>query len=256
MRDEMPSFQELVSVVERLRSPGGCPWDREQTHASLKRNLIEECYEALEAIDSNEPERLSEELGDVLVQVVFHSQMARESGHFSIDDVVSGITGKLVQRHPHVFGDATADDAREVELNWDMLKKREHEGRSTLDGIPKDLPALACAQLTQDRVVREGFDWEDVSGVLDKVVEEVEELRNAANDEERVRETGDLLFTLVNLARWLGVHAEDSLRQANLRFQGRYSTMDHLAQKRGLDFRSLPLAEKEMLWQEAKGMEV
>lgn len=256
MRDKQHSFQELVGIVERLRSPGGCPWDREQTHASLKRNLIEECYEALEAIDIDDPAGLSEELGDILVQVVFHSQMAAESSRFSIDDVVAGVADKLVRRHPHVFGDGSAKDAREVELNWDQLKKRENEQKSTLDGIPKDLPALARAQLTQDRVGREGFEWEDISGVLDKVVEEAAEIRNAVDDDERAREIGDLLFTVVNLARWQGVHAEESLRQTNLRFQARYTTMETLAKERGLDFRLLPLADKERLWQEAKGMEV
>ena len=256
MRDKQHSFQDLISIVERLRSPGGCPWDREQTHASIKRNLIEECYEALEAIDSDDPAGLSEELGDILVQVVFHSQMAKESHQFSIDDVVVGVAEKLVRRHPHVFGEGRAKDAREVELNWDQLKKQENEQKSTLDGIPKDLPALARAQLTQDRVGREGFEWEDISGVLDKVAEEAAEVRNAANDEERAREIGDLLFTVVNLARWQGIHAEESLRQTNLRFQARYTMMESLAKERGLDFRLLPLAEKEKLWQEAKGMEV
>ena len=255
MKDELDSFQTLVGIVERLRSPGGCPWDREQTHASLKRNLLEECYEVLEAIDNNNPVKLSEELGDILVQVVFHSQMAREAQEFSVEDVLSVVNQKLVRRHPHVFGDAVASDAREVERNWEELKQQEEEARkSPVEGIPRELPALTYAQLMQDRVSRVGFEWDDVSGVLNKVVEEVNELKVAPSDEERAKEMGDLLFTIVNLARWLGIHAEDALRQANARFQGRYTTMESLASERGLDFPQLPLEEKEKLWQEAKGI--
>ena len=255
MKDELDSFQTLVGIVERLRSPGGCPWDREQTHASLKRNLLEECYEVLEAIDNNNPVKLPEELGDILVQVVFHSQMAREAQEFSVEDVLSVVNQKLVRRHPHVFGDAVASDAREVERNWEELKQQEEEARkSPVEGIPRELPALTYAQLMQDRVSRVGFEWDDVSGVLNKVVEEVNELKVAPSDEERAKEMGDLLFTIVNLARWLGIHAEDALRQANARFQGRYTTMESLASERGLDFPQLPLEEKEKLWQEAKGI--
>ena len=257
MKDELDSFQTLVGIVERLRFPGGCPWDREQTHASLKRNLLEECYEVLEAIDNNNPVKLSEELGDILVQVVFHSQMAREAQEFSVEDVLSVVNQKLVRRHPHVFGDAVASDAREVERNWEKLKQQEEEEearKSPVEGIPRELPALTYAQLMQDRVSRVGFEWDDVSGVLDKVVEEVNELKVAPSDEERATEMGDLLFTIVNLARWLGIHAEDALRQANARFQGRYTTMESLASERGLDFPQLPLEEKEKLWQEAKGI--
>ena len=248
------AFHALVATLERLRSPGGCRWDREQTHASLKRNLIEECYEAIEAIDSNDPARLSEELGDLLVQVMFHAQMASEACRFSILDVLLLINAKLVRRHPRVFGDASAADAREVELNWEALKRKESP-KSPVDGIPRDLPALTYAQLMQDRVGKDGFEWDDVSGVLDKVVEEVAELRSAPSSEEKEREMGDLLFTMVNLARWMGIHAEDSLRQTNLRFGKRYSTMESLATERGLDFRRLPIDEKEKLWQKAKAIE-
>ena len=190
MNEDSGSFQTLVDIVDRLRSPGGCPWDREQTHSSLKRNLLEECYEVLEAIDGGEGTKLSEELGDILVQVVFHSQMAREAGTFSIDDVVTQISHKLVRRHPHVFGDAVAKDAGEVERNWDRLKQQEAPAKSPADEIPKELPALAYAQLMQDRVGRVGFEWEDVSGVLDKVAEEVNELNSAPSDEERAQELG------------------------------------------------------------------
>ena len=255
MNETPSSFQSLVDIVARLRSPDGCPWDLEQTHASLKRNLLEECYEALEAIDGGDKKKLSEELGDILVQVVFHSQIGQEAGTFGIEEVVSQISRKLVRRHPHVFGDAVANDAREVELNWDRLKQQESPARSPAEGFPKELPALAYAQLMQDRVARVGFEWEDVSGVLDKVAEEVSELKSARSDEERAREFGDLLFTMVNMARWLNIHAEDTLRQANARFQRRYTTMERLAAERGFDFAALPLDSKEALWQEAKSLE-
>ena len=268
MKDGLGAFEALVNIVERLRSPGGCPWDREQTHASLKRTLLEECYEVLEAIDSHDPARLSEELGDILVQVVFHAQMAREAQDFIVEDVVTKVNQKLIRRHPHVFGEAKSTAGREggegpspspppmtprdVERNWEKLKEQEGARKSPVDGIPKELPALAYAQLMQDRVSRVGFEWEDVSGVLDKVAEEVNELKAAPNDEQRASELGDLMFSVVNLARWLGIHAEDSLRQANARFQRRYTTMENLASDRGLDFPQLPLEEKEQLWQEAK----
>ena len=257
--EELGRFQTLVDIVERLRAPGGCPWDREQTHVSLKRNLLEECYEVLEAIDQGTAQALSEELGDILVQVAFHAQIAREAGEFDLADVLAQVNRKLVRRHPHVFGDAEVTDAREVERNWEKLKEAEKnkEGgsRSPVDGIPKDLPALTYAQLMQDRGGRAGFEWDDISGVLDKVVEEVEELRRAASPAEKSLELGDLLFTLVNLSRWLNIQAEDALRQANRRFQGRYTTMERLAADRGGDFVQLPLAAKEELWQEAKRLE-
>ena len=259
--DQLSTFQTLADIVDRLRSPGGCPWDIEQTHASLKRNLLEECYEVLEAIDVGDGKALSEELGDLLVQVAFHANIASQAGEFQLADVLSHINRKLVRRHPHVFGDTQVADAREVERNWERIKEEEQrekgKGRdgakkSPVDGIPKELPALTFAQLMQDRVGRAGFEWEDISGVLDKVAEEVEELRQAANLEEKTSEMGDLLFVMVNLSRWMGIHAEDALRQANLRFQRRYKTMERLAEERSLDFVGLPLVEKEELWQEAK----
>ena len=245
-----------MDIVARLRALGGCPWDREQTHASLKRNLLEECYEALEAIDSEDGQSLSEELGDLLVQVVFHTQIAKEANEFELADVLSKVNHKLVRRHPHVFGDAEVADAREVERNWERIKEAEKIGdgtrKSPADGIPKELPALTFAQLLQDRVGRAGFEWEDVSGVLDKLAEEVEELRGASGQEQMTHELGDLLFVMVNLSRWLGIHAEDALRQANHRFRTRYTKMEQLAGSRGWDFVQLPLTQKEELWQEAK----
>ena len=246
----------MLDIVARLRAPGGCPWDREQTHESLKRNLLEESYEVIEAIDQGNPAVLSEELGDLLVQVAFHADIAKEAGDFELADVLRKINSKLVRRHPHVFADGHAEDAREVERNWEQIKAQERkekgESKSPVEGIPIDMPALAYAQLMQDRVGKAGFEWDDISGVLDKIVEEVAELKAAVTPEEKVHELGDLLFTMVNLTRWSGAHAEDVLRQANQRFGKRYLSMEKLAADRGLDFNALPLGKKEELWQESK----
>ncbi len=246
--------------MARLRAPGGCPWDAEQTHESLKRNLLEECYEALEAIDNESPLELAEELGDILVQVAFHADIAQQAGTFAIADVVTAINRKLIRRHPHVFADGSATDARQVERNWEQLKamERREAGQpepSAMDSVPEALPALTAAQLIQDRAARFGFDWDEVGGVLDKIVEEIGEFRAAATEAERTAEFGDILFALVNLARWNGVHAEDALRQSNGRFRGRYRAMERMARERGWDFTALPLDDKEALWQEAKRAE-
>ncbi|MBI4202977.1 MAG: nucleoside triphosphate pyrophosphohydrolase [Chloroflexi bacterium] len=251
-------FSDLVDILAKLRSPEGCPWDREQTHKSLKRNLLEESYEVLEAIDQQDYKALAEELGDVLLQIVFHSQMASEGGRFTIDEVVAGISEKLVRRHPHVFGDAQVQDAREVEAQWEELKRQERPGdggqgpESALGKIPAELPALAYSQLVQERAARMGFDWPDPSGALDKVAEEVQEIAEAPTAEEKGKEFGDLLFSLVNAGRWMGLHVEDVLRQANGRFAGRFSAMERLARERGHDFRALPLEQKDALWEEVK----
>ena len=258
--ERMGEFQSLVDVVARLRGPGGCPWDAEQTHESLKRNLLEECYETLEAIDAVEPLELAEELGDILVQVVFHADIARRAGEFEIADVLTAINRKLIRRHPHVFANASAADARQVERNWEQLKaeERRQAGQpepSAMDSVPAALPALTAAQLMQDRAARFGFDWDDAGGVLDKLVEEIAEFREASTPEERLDEFGDVLFALVNLARWSGIHAEDALRQANTKFRNRYQAMERLASQREQDFAALPLNDKEALWQEAKAAE-
>ena len=253
---QLSEFQTLVDIVARLRAPGGCPWDREQTHESLKRTLLEEAHEVLEAIDAGDPGVLTEELGDMLVQIAFHADIARESGRFEMGDVVERINRKLIRRHPHVFADETVADAREVERNWERIKAQERAAsgtrKSPVDGIPASLPALAAAQLMQDRVARAGFEWDNISGVLDKLAEEVEELRQAETQEEKVHELGDVFFVLVNLSRWMDAHAEDVLRQANTRFRFRYRGMEELAEERGLDFEALSLDEKEELWQEVK----
>lgn len=249
------AFSHLVDVLARLRGPGGCPWDQEQTHDSLKRSLLEESYEVLEAIDNKVPARLTEELGDVLLQVLFHAQIAAEAGDFTVDDVVESLRDKLVRRHPHVFGDATVKDAREVEANWERLKQQEREGReeaSALGNVPASTPALAYGQLIQDRASRAGFDFDGMDGVLDKVVEEIGEMEEASSQEERAGEFGDLLFTLVNVGRWMGIHAEDALRQANARFYGRFLEMERITGERGVSFPDMSMQQKEELWQQAK----
>lgn len=245
------AFEELIHLLERLRAPDGCPWDREQTHESLKRNLLEETYEVLEAID-RKGDGLAEELGDVLLQILFHAQIGREQGAFDMAEVMESIHAKLVRRHPHVFGDATVRDAQEVEENWARLKHQEAPRRSLLEGVPQKLPGLAASQLLQDRASRAGFDWPDMEGVLEKVVEEIREIQAADSPEERSRELGDLLLVLVNVGRWLGVHAEDALRGANARFSRRFAAMERLCQERGFSFADLSLEAKEALWQEVK----
>ncbi len=252
------SFSALVDLLAQLRGPDGCPWDREQTHDSLKRYLLEESYEVLEAIDQKDAAKLPEELGDVLLQVLFHAQIANEASQFTINDVTESVRGKLVRRHPHVFGDVVVKDAREVEANWENLKRQERQEEkepSLLGRIPKDTPALAYSQLMQDRASRAGFDWKSVDGVLEKVAEEVGEIQAAESQEAKAREFGDLLLALVNVGRWLGVHTEDALRQANARFARRFAQMERLAKERGLSFADLSLEQKESLWQEVKGTE-
>ena len=257
--EELGKFPTLIKIVETLRSPGGCPWDIEQTHKSLKRHLIEECYEALEAIDNEDPVALKEELGDILVQIAFHADIARELQSFTISDLLVEVNQKLIRRHPHVFGDALLEDIREVELNWEQLKKKEREElgiiKSPVDGIPKDLPALVYSQLMQDRAAKSGFEWEDIRGVLSKIEEECKELTEAATEQESVHEMGDLLLVMVNLCRWMNIQAEDALRQANARFSLRYIRMEELALASGKIFSNLPLAEKEEFWQQAKMLE-
>ncbi len=245
-------FDALTGVISHLRSPEGCPWDRDQTHQSIKNYLLEECYEALEALDEGEPGKLRDELGDLLLQVMLHSQIAAEADEFTIDDVVTGLTDKLVRRHPHVFGDDDASTAREVESNWEANKKRERGGGSVLDGVPKQMPALAHSQSIHRRAANAGFDWKDMDGVLDKVREEVEELQQAGSKDEQEQEMGDILATLVNVGRKLEIDMESALRGANDRFYCRFTTMEKMCRERGLDLKQLSESEQEGLWQEAK----
>ncbi len=249
---DLSTYQSLERVVDKLLSPGGCPWDREQTHHSLKQHLLEECYELMEAIDSEEPKGMAEELGDILVQVVFHIRLAQEEGTFTAADVFRSINEKLIRRHPHVFGGEEARTADEVMSNWESIKQKEREGASRLGEVPKALPALAHSQLVQRRAGLAGFDWDNIEGVWEKLEEEMQELREAATDEERELELGDVLFCLVNVGKWMNVQSEESLRRANGRFQSRFMCMEDICKERGVDFTDLSMDEKEALWQEAK----
>jgi tetrapyrrole methylase family protein/MazG family protein len=251
--EKFNQFDTLVDIIARLRGPDGCPWDREQTHASLREALLEECYEVLEALDEGDVKKLGEELGDLIMQVVFHAQMAAEAGKFDIGDVIRSINTKLVQRHPHVFGSLKVKDADEVLANWDELKKKEKGGDSSiLDNVPKQLPALSYSQEIQSRAARAGFDWENIEGIIDKLVEEVREFKQTDSQEQRALEFGDLLFTLVNLARRLGIDSESALREANRKFYRRFSYMEEVCRKRGINFAELSFNEQNALWDEAK----
>lgn len=250
----MESFQEIVA---RLRAPDGCPWDRQQTHQSLASHLVEETYETLDAIEAGDPLKLQEELGDLLLQVVLHAQIAFEEGDFTMADVLQGISKKIIRRHPHVFGDVEIRDVQGVLQNWERLKQAEREQngeaeRSALDGVPNALPALLQAQEYQERAARLGFDWFDVQGVLEKVVEEVRELQEVTNETELVEEFGDVLFSLVNLARWKKINAEFALRAANQRFRERFSYIEQVARHQGRKISEMTLEEMDRLWEEAK----
>ncbi len=254
--DNLAEFSGLRFVVARLRAPGGCPWDREQTHESLKPYLIEEAYEVLDALDAADPAKLAEEMGDLLLQVVLHAQLAAEEGEFALEDVLRHINSKLIRRHPHVFGEVSVRDSAEVLRNWAQIKRAERgeaEKRpSILGDIPRHMPALAYALNLQKRAARVGFDWSEMAGVEDKVREELKELHGAAKQADRLHELGDLLFAIVNLARWLKVDAEEALRLANQRFLQRFHTMEQLCAERGLELSRLSLAEMDELWEEAK----
>ena len=250
------SFEGMKDLAARLRGPDGCPWDREQTPDSLKHLFLEECYELVEAIEEGDDAKVVEELGDVLFHAVSIVQIAEESGAFSGEDVFAVAIEKLVRRHPHVFEDAVAEDSGQVGVRWDQIKREEMKGtdRSILDGVPKAMPALAYAQAVQGRAARMGFDWDDYDGVIAKVAEELRELESAESDAEREAELGDLLFSLVNASRWLGIQAETALRQSNGKFYSRFVRMERLARDRGQDFESLDMGAKEALWLEAKAM--
>jgi MazG family protein len=243
----------LKQIVERLRSPDGCPWDREQTHASLKPHIIEECYELIEAIDDQDDEGMQEELGDVLLQVVLHAQMASEEGRFDFDSVAEVISEKLIRRHPHVFGDTKLATSDAVLKQWDAIKRGEKTDReSALDGVPRGLPGLAKAQKMQSKAARAGFDWPDAVGPLEKVKEEIREIEQAGTGEKLAEELGDLLFSVVNFARKSKLDAEELLQAANRKFSDRFRKMEALAASRGLNFSSLTLSEMDQLWNEVK----
>jgi tetrapyrrole methylase family protein / MazG family protein len=250
------SLPGLAETVATLRSPEGCPWDREQTPQSMRADFLEEMAEALEALDKEDSTSILEELGDVLYHLVMQAQMASESGDFTLAEVIAAIDAKLKRRHPHVWGDRQVADSAEVIRNWQQLKQEE-KGQtaaavSVLDNVPYTLPALARSQKIQQRVRRIGFDWPDIGGVMAKLDEEVEELKRAASPAEQMAELGDVLFVLVNWASWLGVDAETALREANLRFSRRFERLEQLAAERGLQLDKLGLDGLDQLWNEAK----
>jgi len=251
----------LVKIMARLRGPGGCPWDHKQTSSSLKPYVIEEAYEVVEAIDSGDPALLCEELGDLLLQVVFHCQIAGEEGIFDFNDVVEAISAKLVRRHPHVFGDVEADDAGTVLRNWERIKQKEKESSngapaSILDEVPKYLPALMQAVKIQDKASRVGFDWECAEDAATKVWEETDELKEAIASGDKAKigeELGDLLFAVVNVARLLDVDPEEALRRTNSKFASRFKFIEHRADESGVALEEMTLDEMDAIWDEAKG---
>ncbi len=258
----MSPFEELVSIMTRLRSPTGCPWDREQTHLTLRPYLIEEAYEVLDALDNRDDGDFRDELGDLLLQVVFHAQIATEEQRFDIDDVARAINDKLVRRHPHVFGNTRADTADEVLTNWEKIKREEKGGKgrkSVLDGLPAGMPALLHAYRIQEKVARVNFDWDDVQAVLLKVGEEIDEVSKALEqgDKKKIEEEmGDLLFSMVNLSRHLNVPPEDALRRSNDKFMRRFRYIEAALELRGENLERATFEELDALWEEAKQREL
>ena len=255
----LPPLAQLRDVVAKLRGPGGCPWDHEQTHASLRGGLLEEAYEVVAAIDAGDDANLREELGDLLLQVVFHSQLAEEEGRFGFDEVAREVAEKLVRRHPHVFGDDSAENSAAVLVKWDEIKRAEKgasaAATSLLDGLPKGLPALLHAHKVQKKAAKIGFDWPAAAPVLAKVREEIAELEEAmktGGTTEIEGELGDLLFSVVNLARQLHVEAEVALSGSTEKFSTRFRAMEALASERALDLAKMSLEEMDVLWDEVK----
>ena len=257
----MSEFERLTQIMAKLRQQGGCPWDQQQSHRSLRPYLLEEAYEVIEALDCGDAEALRSELGDLLLQIVFHAQIAAENGQFNIEDVARSINEKLVHRHPHVFGDVQVADASEVVVNWEKLKSEERDNSqpaSALDGIPPGLPALQRATKAQQKASRVGFDWDDASGPMAKIGEELAELQEAFESEDSQateRELGDLLFAICNLARFLRMDSESALREAVSRFETRFAAMEQAACEQGKCITEMNLDELEELWQQAKAEE-
>jgi MazG family protein len=256
------AIERLLSIMERLRGPQGCPWDREQTLRTLRPYVLEETYEVLEAIDGGDPREHCEELGDLLLQIVFQAQLSKEEGRFDFADVADAISNKLVSRHPHVFGNADAKDAEAVLRQWAALKREEKKarggGESVLEGVPREMPALARADRLTEKASRIGFDWPDAGGARDKLSEEIAELDEAIRDGDREgmeHELGDVLFALANLSRKLGVPPEEALRGAVGRFVSRFSFVERELARRGVPHGGATLAEMDALWDEAKALE-
>lgn len=246
-------FDELVKIMKKLRGPGGCPWDREQTLETLKKSLVEECYEVLEVMDENNPDELKKELGDLLLQIVFQSEIMDEEGKFNIYDVAESISAKLIRRHPHIFGDISVADSNEVAKNWEEIKKKEkgHEHRiSILDGIPKGLPSLEKAYKIQSKVRKVGFEFETVDDAFEKIFEELSELREAYKNQQREEtreELGDMIFSIVNVSRMLGIDPSAALLDTNKKFEQRFRYIEEKC-----DIEEAGLEEMDKLWNEAK----
>lgn len=251
-------FESLVDVIATLRGENGCPWDREQTHTSLKSTLIEETYETVEAIDSGDSNHLKEELGDLLLNIMLQAQIADESENFDIYDVIESLTEKLIRRHPHVFGNVDVENADEVVKNWESIKSQEEgyeDRKSVLDGIPNALPSLLRSQKIQKRAARVGFDWDNISDIFNKVVEELDEVNDSIkkNDQDEIElEIGDLLFSVVNLCRFVDLHAEETLRKANRKFIRRFKRMETELNLQGKNISDQSLEELDRIWDEVK----
>lgn len=250
------SALDFLELIAHLRAPEGCPWDRKQTHQSLRPNLLEETYEVLHTIDENDMQGLQEELGDLLLQIVLHAQISNENGEFNFEDVVTGIEQKLIYRHPHVFGTRSVSDAEEVIKNWEVLKAKErkehHKSDRLLRSVPKIMSALSLAQAYQKRAARVGFDWETIEPVKQKIFEELKEVETAPTDDEQAKELGDVLFAVVNLVRWYGCDAESVMREAAERFANRFEYIEDCVKQRGKNFTDFTLAELDQFWEDAK----
>lgn len=251
------SFEKLINIMSTLHGEKGCPWDKEQTRESLKPFLVEETYEVLEAIDEGDPEKIKEELGDLLFQIVFHCQIAKERNEFDIHDVIGKVAEKMIGRHPHVFGDASYETSGEVLKQWEERKKEEGKNReSILEGIPKELPSLLRAHRVQARAARVGFDWERVEDALKKLDEELNEFREALNKESQAEiedELGDIFFALVNISRFVGINPEDALRKTISKFISRFRYIEMRTAESGRSLSDMTLREMDELWDEAKG---
>ena len=253
--EDLRQFEALEAIIRRLHGPEGCPWDREQTHESLRPHLLEEAYELLEAIDSDDSEAIAEELGDVLLQVLMHSAVAERLGEFEFGDVYSRIASKLLVRHPHVFADATAETAEDVRENWEVLKQKERPNKPRLEGVPATLPALAESQTIQGRARRAGFDWPDIHGPLEKLSEEIAELALAETEKDREEEFGDVLFVMAHIAATMGIDGEQALRRANGKFRRRFGFVERLAAEESLDLNEMAIGALDELWERAKADE-
>ena len=255
---ERYDVNDLIDIVEILRSPGGCPWDIEQDHKSIRRDFLEETYEVIEAINKEDRDGLLEELGDVLLQVVFHAQIEREKNSFDLNDVADGVCKKMIERHPHVFGNVNAETSEQVLENWDVIKKQTKSQKSQTESmlsIPREFPALMRADKVQKKAAKVGFDWHSVEGAFDKVSEELEELKEAVTMgvvENANEELGDLLFSVVNVSRFISVDSEEALTKATDKFIDRFSKVEKMAEEKGINMKETELSELDKLWDEAK----